>query len=103
MLGPGQLPRVGLDTERRAGRCLRHPVRLGREQDLSVAADGSDDSAGDGLPQLWRRSAPVRRRIPQRCRGALEVVRSTGDSQDLLVYPIVYSLHHSVELRKRAP
>lgn len=28
----------------------------------------------------------------------LEVVRSTGHSQDLLVYPIVYSLRHSVEL-----
>lgn len=28
----------------------------------------------------------------------LKVVRSTGHSQDLLVYPIVYSLRHSVEL-----
>jgi hypothetical protein len=28
----------------------------------------------------------------------LEVVRSTGHSQDVLVYPIVYSLRHSVEL-----
>ena len=28
----------------------------------------------------------------------LGVVRSTGHSQDLLVYPIVYSLRHSVEL-----
>lgn len=28
----------------------------------------------------------------------LEVVRSTGYNQDLLVYPIVYSLRHSVEL-----
>jgi hypothetical protein len=28
----------------------------------------------------------------------LEVVRSTGHSQDMLVYPIVYSLRHSVEL-----